>query len=228
MQITLESQGHVLLKAENGQEKLIQNDHDWPSLATDFEWCKNEVQNPFYIAANNPPCKHNLTDGTSNCRACKVTSTEFICAARAYLEEVDGRTIDDPGWFAADETLELWAQDVENPLIITTVNQLTSICEVHVHDEQIEKALVCASLIACAPQMQAEIARLNNIKSKAIIIIEGGCLSAVYNVDEYHLVDIDNMKEEGYTGDEVDHIVDKIVSRFKCQAIEVDNPLPLN
>lgn len=55
-------------------------------------------------------------------------------------------------------------------------------------------------------------------KIKAIIIIEGGCLQGVYGVDEYDLIDVDNMKERG---EEADKIIDERIKGQK-EAVEAN------
>lgn len=50
------------------------------------------------------PCDHDSTDGTVDCEECGVTPSEFIAAARKWLDEHNGATADDPGYFAERAT----------------------------------------------------------------------------------------------------------------------------
>jgi hypothetical protein len=72
-----------LVVAENGQSILIQNDTDFPGVATSFGW----------IA-----CHCGETDGTIDCP--HASTAEFISAARGFLDERIGAVTDDPGYFS--------------------------------------------------------------------------------------------------------------------------------
>jgi hypothetical protein len=56
-----------------------------------------------WIAAGNlkeeKPCDHDRTDGTVDCPECGLSASEFISAAGDWLDEHDGATADDPGYF---------------------------------------------------------------------------------------------------------------------------------
>lgn len=45
------------------------------------------------------PCEHEATDGTVPCKACGLKPGDFIAAAGDYLDDNDGATADDPGYF---------------------------------------------------------------------------------------------------------------------------------
>jgi hypothetical protein len=44
-------------------------------------------------------CNHSGTDGTVDCPDCGLTAGEFISAAREWLDDNDGATAEDPGYF---------------------------------------------------------------------------------------------------------------------------------
>jgi hypothetical protein len=44
-------------------------------------------------------CAHEKTDGTVDCPDCGVSKSDFIIAARNWLDENGGATVDDPGYF---------------------------------------------------------------------------------------------------------------------------------
>lgn len=48
------------------------------------------------------PCDHSGTDGTIDCPVCGVVVMDFINSAREFLENNDGATVEDPGYFEGD------------------------------------------------------------------------------------------------------------------------------
>lgn len=80
------------ITAANGQSVLIQTDWDWPSVASTFGWTIASVQ-------DNGPCDHGYTDGTIDCSECGHTASTFIARAGEWLDDHDGATADDPGYF---------------------------------------------------------------------------------------------------------------------------------
>jgi len=44
-------------------------------------------------------CDHTHTDGTVDCKDCGLTATDFIGAASDWLDDNDGATVEDPGYF---------------------------------------------------------------------------------------------------------------------------------
>jgi hypothetical protein len=124
MNITLEANPPnapccVKIVAEDGRDQLIQLDYDFPAIANTFGWNIKSVQkcdrcggasaNHINIlvkycpyCANNVGymCDHPNTDGTVNCPDCGVTASEFISAARQWIDDNDGATAEDPGYFA--------------------------------------------------------------------------------------------------------------------------------
>jgi hypothetical protein len=48
-------------------------------------------------------CPHDGTDGTVKCDACGLTATDFISAAREWLDQKEGEEFDDPGYFESEE-----------------------------------------------------------------------------------------------------------------------------
>lgn len=85
--------------AEDGRSILIQTDYDFPGIATTFGWDKGTIQ---IIRIGNPDweeCEHYSTDGTIDCPDCGINSLTFIDSAREFLENNDGATVEDPGYF---------------------------------------------------------------------------------------------------------------------------------
>ncbi|MEK7994524.1 MAG: hypothetical protein AAB403_12035 [Planctomycetota bacterium] len=84
MKITLENGPFAtfLLRAPNGQSILIQTDYDFPGVASSFGWCA---------------CHCGETDGTVDCP--HRTASAMIAAAREFLDDKIGESVDDPGYF---------------------------------------------------------------------------------------------------------------------------------
>lgn len=98
MQITLDSNPSdapccIKIIADNGQDKLIQSDWDWPSIASTFGFSLTLVQR------RNKECDHSGTDGTIRCPECGIQPGEFIQAAREWMDNNDGAQAEDPGYF---------------------------------------------------------------------------------------------------------------------------------
>ncbi len=102
-----------------GQTILIQTDWDYPGTASTFGWwlgyvqachkCGERLDAPDDSASlltcdgcgeEQQPCGHDGTDGTVDCPECGVTASDFIAAARDWLDNNDGVTADDPGYFS--------------------------------------------------------------------------------------------------------------------------------
>jgi hypothetical protein len=87
MQVTL-SRGpggvYYELTAEDGRSQIFQTDWDYPGLASNFGYV---------------PCECRATDGTVDCP--HKSATEMIGAAAEFLDELDGATCEDPGYFSA-------------------------------------------------------------------------------------------------------------------------------
>ena len=121
MQITLDSNpsnapGCLLIVADNGEDRLIQTDCDWPGIASTFGWTpvsKQRCRECGHIANVSDcqtwacgecgrvqaVCNHRGTDGTVNCPDCTIDASALIAAARDFLDEHDGATVEDPGYF---------------------------------------------------------------------------------------------------------------------------------
>ena len=54
------------------------------------------------------------------------------------------------------------------------------------------------------------------MKVNITIIIEGGCLRDVIGVDQYTLIDCDNLKEQGMTTDQIDMEIDRAKHEAKA------------
>lgn len=89
--------GCVLLRSrEKGgyvYELLIQTDWDWPGVASSFGWSISKVKCPYM-----PDCEHEGTDGTVKCKRCKTQPVVFIQAAREWIDEHDGKVVENPGY----------------------------------------------------------------------------------------------------------------------------------
>lgn len=77
---------------------LAQVDFEYPSIAQSFGWSLREVQQP---GRESCPCDHS-TDGSVKCLFCGLEASDFISAAYDWLQENDGVTADDPGYFGGD------------------------------------------------------------------------------------------------------------------------------
>lgn len=84
--------GEIL--AEDGRSVLVQTDWDYPGVASTFGWSMRDVQRN--TAGD---CLHDFTDGTVDCADCGLTASDFIAAARLWLDEHDGAQAEDPGYF---------------------------------------------------------------------------------------------------------------------------------
>lgn len=105
MKITLDSNPSdapccVKIIADNGEDRLIQTDWDFPAIASTFGWSISELSAPDKKHGNR--CEHVQTDGTVKCPDCDTTPSEFIQAAREWLDDNDGAEAEDPGYFTQD------------------------------------------------------------------------------------------------------------------------------
>lgn len=87
-----------IVNEDDGRTVLVQTDWDFPSVARTFGWSIQDVQvmNAHYYGV---PCKHEGTDGTIDCPDCGYPASGFIREAQDWLDEHDGVTADDPGYF---------------------------------------------------------------------------------------------------------------------------------
>lgn len=110
MKITLDSNPSdapccVKIIAEDSRlgDRLIQVDYDFPGIASTFGFSLARVQAPGREFSSEdpdrPPCRHEHTDGTVDCRDCGVSAGDFITAARQFLDDHDGAEAEDPGYF---------------------------------------------------------------------------------------------------------------------------------
>jgi hypothetical protein len=72
---------------------LVQTDWDFPGTAASFGWDITKLQK-----IGQPKCDHDGTDGTVDC-GCGITASEFIDNARDFLDDHEGATAKDPGYF---------------------------------------------------------------------------------------------------------------------------------
>ena len=77
---------YIIYQVDNEDNTvLIQTDWDYPGLASTFGW--------------ENPCKCGESDGTVDCKKCKLTTSEMITSASQYLDDNEGKVVDDPGYF---------------------------------------------------------------------------------------------------------------------------------
>lgn len=101
---------------DDGQSVLIQTDWDYPGVAGTFGWSPMMVQRCEECggcavgpevnhcqecdhASEAPCCRHSGTDGTVDCPECGAKVAWFLESARQWLDDHDGATADDPGYF---------------------------------------------------------------------------------------------------------------------------------
>ena len=112
--------GEIL--ADDGRSVLVQIDWDFPGVAQTFGWnlrsvqretcdqCGEEMSWSIGVdgaachglcpeCGDDEPCDHDGTDGTIDCPACGMSATAFISAACDWLDDNDGATAEDPGYF---------------------------------------------------------------------------------------------------------------------------------
>lgn len=99
--ITLDANPHdapdcLKIVAADGRDLLVQTDWDYPGVATSFGWDISTVN-------QDRGCNHEGSDGTIDCDSCGTTADEFIQAARQFLDDNDGATAEDPGYFTEAE-----------------------------------------------------------------------------------------------------------------------------
>ena len=82
-----------ILNESETRSILVQIDYDAPGVASSFGWSIRSVQNKA------KKCDHVHSDGTVDCEDCGVTATQFIGSAIEWINENDGATADDPGYF---------------------------------------------------------------------------------------------------------------------------------
>lgn len=90
--------GEIVDNDHAKQSILVQNDFDYPGVASLFGWSIREVQvmQARYYGVS---CDHSGTDGTIKCPDCGLVANTFIEAAGAWLRDNNGVTVDDPGYF---------------------------------------------------------------------------------------------------------------------------------
>ena len=95
-----------LIVNDDGRDLPIQTDYDYPGVASTFGWSVRMVEGRSGL--RNVRCLHDGTDGTIACNAgnpyasCGTTASEFITAARAWIDDNIGATANDPGYFLTD------------------------------------------------------------------------------------------------------------------------------
>lgn len=92
---------------------FIQTDWEYPGIAATFGWspsqCKPNDLDEDELADMTPEqqswhhkqcrCEHKGTDGTVDCKDCGLEATDFIASAYDFLQENEGKIVEDPGYF---------------------------------------------------------------------------------------------------------------------------------
>ncbi len=108
MNITLEANPPdapccIKIVAEDGRDRLIQTDWDFPGIASAFGWSTRHAPNQSTlerdIELGDACCGSNKTDGTISCPDCGKSPNEFITEARQWIDDNDGAEVEDPGYF---------------------------------------------------------------------------------------------------------------------------------
>lgn len=84
----------AICKILNHNEKrsiLVQCDYDACGVANSFGWSVKKVRRK--------GCSHSHTDGTVDCPDCGTKAMTFISSAIDYINNNDGKTVEDPGYF---------------------------------------------------------------------------------------------------------------------------------
>lgn len=104
---------------ENGKSVLVQSDWEYCGTARSFGWDMRSAQKCqgcgkiLKVDASNCTrfacpdcedrvgivCRHDTTDGTVTCKGCGMVAGEFMAAAADWMDDNDGATADDPGYF---------------------------------------------------------------------------------------------------------------------------------
>lgn len=84
---------YCLIVDEKDNTISIDSDWDLPGVASTFGW------NIRRVPPRKCPDQHSGTDGTVDCPACGTTATEFIEAAREWIDAHHGKIVNDPGYF---------------------------------------------------------------------------------------------------------------------------------
>lgn len=83
--------------ADDGRDILVQQDTDACGIASSFGWSPSAA--PTHTGPGLTMCYHDHTDGTIDCPDCGTKSAEFLSYAMQFLDENDGKSVDDPGYF---------------------------------------------------------------------------------------------------------------------------------
>lgn len=83
---------------------FVQSDWDAPGVARAFGWDMVEVQKTVEnedgdMVKAGVECEHRHTDGTIDCPDCGLKASDFIQAACLWIEDNDGKSVEDPGYF---------------------------------------------------------------------------------------------------------------------------------
>src|SRR5579883_2409988 len=82
------------LVADDGSVHLIRRKAELCLLARHLGFRREDVLNPFA-----PRCEHKFARHGQDCPDCGLPAAVFIKAARDWLDQLDGATVEDPGYF---------------------------------------------------------------------------------------------------------------------------------
>jgi hypothetical protein len=99
------------ITADDGRDTLVQLDYDYPGVAGTFGWSPQTVQVQGRGYHGLAPCDHRGTDGTIDCPDCGISALALITDAAEYLDDHDGATAEDPGYFTPEDPGYFTAED---------------------------------------------------------------------------------------------------------------------
>ena len=121
--VTLESGDFgwdYLLVHDDGRNRYVQTDRDYPGIAENLGWTPCKVQAHCHVTEHGHTCddpdvdgcpdpdgcpgfcEHRGTDGTVACM-CGASAMQFIASAQRWLDEHTGENFDDPGYFDSED-----------------------------------------------------------------------------------------------------------------------------
>lgn len=84
--------------ADDGRNILVQYDTDACGVASSFGWSPSCMPAPSR-KDRGWMCYHAHTNGTVDCPDCDTKASAFLRDALLFIEEHDGESVDDPGYF---------------------------------------------------------------------------------------------------------------------------------
>ena len=91
-----------LVNGTGDRSLLIQSEDAACSVAETFGWSIEAVQVEDEDGVEGE-CRHCHTDGSVDCPECGVKSSAFVSAACEFINDNDGESAEDPGYFGDDD-----------------------------------------------------------------------------------------------------------------------------